>query len=265
MKDLLRHWSSVARAIKRKRAVIFLDYDGTLTPIVDQPGQAVLLPATRSILKKLAKNPNCTLAIISGRSLADVKRRVRVQGIIYAGNHGFEVEYHGVQLVFSNNEEFIQRLKLLERYLREKTKGIKGVLIENKGISLSVHYRLAAKNKIPLVKEIFAEMVRPYVKGKQLSVSTGKMVLEIRPPVQWGKGDLVRWLLQDLAHKKQNEAVFYFGDDTTDEDAFKVLKGKGYTVLVGTKKIFTAEYGLRNSDEVGKVLQKICLELEATR
>jgi trehalose-phosphatase len=265
MKDLLEYWPSVARAITRKQAVIFLDYDGTLTPIVDKPGRAVLPPATRSILKKLAKNPHCTLAIVSGRSLADVKRRVRINGIVYAGNHGFEVDYHGIHLVFSNNEEFSQRLKVLERYLREKTKGIKGVLIENKGISLSVHYRLAAKRKIHVVKEIFTTMVRPYVRGKLLSVSTGKMVLEIRPPVQWGKGDLVRWMLPDSSHKKQAGAVFYFGDDTTDEDAFKMLKGKGYTVLVGAKKISGAEYYLRNSGEVREILHKIRHELEATR
>lgn len=263
MKYFIAWQKRVWPKVKGKKLYLLFDYDGTLTPIAQNPGLAVLSPQTRAVLKKLSDHPRCVLAIISGRSLADIKKMVKIPRIIYAGNHGFEVDYKGVNLKLFKDTHFAVLMKKIYIDLRRKMKGIKGVLLENKKMTISVHYRLVAKSRQPELKTIFNKVLTPYQAQQQVTVTTGKMVLEIRPPVEWGKGELVSWLLDDVAMDKNDSAVFYFGDDHTDEDAFKVLKGKGFAVIVGKNKQSAAEFYLRNTDEVKKVLEDLWHNLGA--
>lgn len=265
MKYLMEQQARIWPRLKGKKIYLLLDYDGTLTAIAPNPAQAVLAQKTREILKKLAVHSRCVLAIISGRSLANLKKMLHIPKIIYSGNHGLEVDYCGVLVPLFEDASFHVLLQKIYTELRQKMKGIKGVLLENKKMTLSLHYRLADNRQIPKIKSFFQETIQPYQASRQILVTSGKMVLEIRPPIKWGKGELVRWLLPDINRKKQDRAVFYFGDDTTDEDAFRVLKGKGFTVLVGRKKRSAAEYYLRNSEEVREILNKIWHELEVTK
>lgn len=257
MKHFMEQQERIWAELKNKKIYLLLDYDGTLAPIAQNPDLAVLAPKTWAVLKKLSNHPRCMLAIISGRALASIKKMVKIPKIIYSGNHGFEVDYHGVHLKLLQDTNFQILLNKIHTVLGKKMKGIKGILLENKKMTLSVHYRLVSRNQRPVIKTIFREVITPYQVRRQVNVTAGKMVLEIRPPLEWGKGDLVKWLLHEGAQNGNKTVVFYFGDDRTDEEAFKVVKGKGYAIIVGKNKRSAAEYYLKNPDEVGKVLEQI--------
>ncbi|MDD5492897.1 MAG: trehalose-phosphatase [bacterium] len=249
------------RKSANKELCLLLDYDGTLTPIAPRPEKALLQPRIRTLLKKVASHPRCLLAIVSGRSLADLKKMVKIKNIIYAGNHGLEIEYHGIQVRLFKDPCFQDLLEKLQVELRERMKGLNGVLLEDKKLALAVHYRQVAKKRIPEVKAIVSDLVHAYSVRRQIAVTSGKMVLELRPPLAWGKGDFITWLLRDILKDKKDKAVYYFGDDRTDEDAFKALKGQGFTIVVGKKKRSAAEYYLRNPREVKEVLEQIAQDL----
>lgn len=256
MKYLFNYWDTISRELTHKKLMLFLDYDGTITPIVATPGKAILSSITKKYLRKLVKVPNCHLAIISGRELKDLKNKVKINGIIYSGNHGLEIDYRGVDLKFFYDRKYLERLKIIENIISDELDSIRGILIESKGISLSIHYRLIDPGKISSVKKIFYKVVNPYLNKKQISVKKGKMVLEIKPPLRWNKGTLVQWLIENINEHKGSKVIFYFGDDLTDEDAFRALKRKGYTVFVGRPRKSLAKYYVRNTQEVTKVLER---------
>ena len=112
---------------------------------------------------------------------------------------------------------------------------IQGAFVEDKGVTLSVHYRMVARDKEFLVRRIFDHICMPYRRQNMVKIHAGKKVLELRPPVEWDKGKAALWLLrkQEILHGKGNVLPVYIGDDSTDEDAFIALKNKGITVFVG--------------------------------
>ncbi|MDD5259183.1 MAG: trehalose-phosphatase [bacterium] len=262
MKYFMAWQEWVYARIKGQKIYIFLDYDGTLAPIASQPGLAVLPPKTRTILKKLARQPRCIVAIISGRSLENLRKMIKIPKIIYAGNHGLEVDVQGVRSDFYKDDDFSGLLKKLYASLRQKMKDIKGILIEYKRVTISVHYRLVAGRQQRNVKTIFNKVIKSYQDCRQVVVTKGKMVLEIRPPIRWGKGELVKWLLPEGSRDRKKTAIFYFGDDRTDEGVFRFLKGQGYAIVVGRTNNSAAEYYLKDPAEVRKVLARIGQDLE---
>ena len=155
MKYLFSHWDKLKKKLVGKQIFLFLDYDGTLTPIVSTPEKAVIPRRAKKLLKLLSTNPKCKLAIVSGRSLRDVKQMVGVRGVIYAGNHGWETTGPGIN--FEN--PISPRAKALIREVKNKLKRklplVKGMLLEDKGFTLSLHYRLVNKKDLPLLKTIF--------------------------------------------------------------------------------------------------------------
>ncbi len=260
--------------IKGKKLILLLDYDGTLTPIVSRPELAVLSDDMRGVLKKTAKKH--PLAIISGRSLEDVKKLVDVENIYYAGNHGFEISNNIKKLVDVENMCHIQNhgfeisdekivhpeaekakpiINKICRKTQKKLSHIKGSIVENKGDTASVHYRMVSDNDFPVLEKIFNEVISFYVNEGKIRITKGKKVFEIRPNIEWDKGKAVKWVMDVLGKKG---TPVYIGDDQTDEDAFIALKNKGVTTLVSEKTRSTnAEYYLRNVDEVKKFLESL--------
>lgn len=266
MKHLFLYWDRLKDELRNKSLSLFLDYDGTLTPIVKIPVKAVIPKETKEIVRRLSKDYNCKLAIISGRSLKDIKNIVGIKDIVYAGNHGLEME--GPKIKFECHvpprlKSIIRRIKdeLTRNLLR-----INGVLIEDKGLTISVHYRLVNKKEIPWVKNKFSEVIQPYIKQDRIKINRGKKVYEIKPPVMWNKGKVVLRILKRQGFIKGMNKVFpiYIGDDITDEDAFKVIKNKGLTIRVGRSKKSNAQYYLRNTREVIKFLKAILAVKERT-
>ena len=236
--------------------ILFLDYDGTLTPIVKKPPLAVLSKARRTILKKIAKTTHITIAIISGRMLSDLKRRVGISGIYYAGNHGFEIQGPKIKIVHPKARLAKPILREIKAELKKRLKDIKGIIVEDKILTLSLHYRMARPKNFRRIKKIFSEIVRPYQRTEKIRVTRGKKVLEIRPDIEWNKGRAVLWLLKKLG-KGSKVLPIYIGDDRTDEDAFLALKNLGLTIRVGKSKKTHAQHCVKNVNEVYMFLESI--------
>ncbi|MBI4708078.1 MAG: trehalose-phosphatase [Candidatus Omnitrophica bacterium] len=254
--------SLLLKKIKSVPIFLFLDFDGTLAEIVALPSKARLAKKTKELLDRLALKKDFKIAVISGRSLKDIKKRVGIKNIIYAGNHGLEIEGPKIKYIFSVAGQYRKLLLKIKSDLEERLSKFKGVLIEDKGLSLSLHFRMIHKELVSKIKTIFHEATITYnVKG-QIKVSPGKKVLEIRPNVDWDKGKVVLWLLarQVFSLKGKPVVPVYIGDDLTDEDAFRALKNKGITIAIGRKKRSFADYYLLNSREVPILLKKILLQ-----
>lgn len=257
--DLIGKWDDVAPYLKGKRLFLFFDYDGTLAPIAATPERALLPRRTKRLLECLTLSPGCKVAVISGRPVEDLKRLVGVAGVIYSGNHGMEIEGPKLKFRAPIGAPYRRLLEQVKADLSARLAGIKGVIIEDKKYSLTLHYRMAQKKDISKIMTLFHEAtIIPLVENK-VKVASGKMVLELRPPTEWDKGRVVLWLLarQKFANAGIETVPVYIGDDTTDEDAFKALKYNGLTAAVGAPGQTFAQYSLADTDEVAKLMTKI--------
>lgn len=255
MEYLFDRWEEVRRDLI-PGALLLPDYDGTLTPIVERPELAILSPDMRELLRRASRHYK--LGVISGRSLADIKRLVDLGGIFYVGNHGFEISGPGVKLIKPEAERARPVVAKLCEELRWKLSDIKGTIIEDKGPTASVHYRSVADPKaLEDLNGIFGEAVAPYVDSGTLRVTRGKKVFEIRPNIGWDKGKAVLWII-DKVNPSRDLMPVYVGDDRTDEDAFFALKDRGVTVLVSREvKESNAKYFVRDVGEVKAFLEKL--------
>ena len=237
---------------------VFLDYDGTLTPIVSQPEEAFLSDSMREALQELASR--VPLAILSGRDLDDVRERVGIGNIVYAGSHGFDIAGpDGLRRQMAS--EFLPKLDTAEKTLQEALDGISGAQVERKRLSIATHYRNVKEKDIPKVKQAVGEVAWRH---RELRKMTGKKVHELLPDIEWDKGQALMWLLETLGLEGENVFPIYIGDDRTDEDAFWALKSRGIGILVSEQSRPTAaRYSLRNPDEVEEFLQKITDRLHA--
>lgn len=223
-----KYYHQPDRTAKNMKLFLMLDYDGTLTPIVENPQRAVLSAPRKKLLKRLARHPEIKLAIISGRKLSVVKRLAGIRNIIYVGNHGFEILASGKHWVHPAAKKTLPLLKKIKAELKNKLH-YRGLLIEDKGLTLSVHYRSLAMSAIHAFKRDFKLALKPW--RRAIKITTGKKIFDVRPPADWDKGKAVRWLIKNL--KLQKYAPVYIGDDKTDEDAFRALKGVGFSIKVG--------------------------------
>ncbi len=263
MKHLLGEWGEIKKQIRDKSIFLFLDFDGTIAPIVDTPDKAVLPGEAKALLTSLIKCPRLKIAFISGRKLIDLKNKVGLKGAIYSGNHGLEIEGPKISFEPVLSSRYRATLGRIKKILENKILLIPGVFIEDKGLSLSLHYRLANKDQASLIKTIFHETIIVYLVKNQIKIKLGKKVLEVRPPVVWDKGKVVLWLLsrQKFVLNKNNILPIYIGDDITDEDAFRALRKNGLTIYVGAPKKSSARYYVKSTVEVNKFLEgvlKIC-------
>lgn len=224
---------------------LFLDFDGTIAPIAEAPDRVVVPLQVKSALERLAAiRP---LAVISGRALDDLRERVGISGIIYAGNHGAEIMIGDKVVRDSRTDEATASLQSFLGALRSGMSSVPGVLIEDKGITASVHFRKVDPSQEGEVLRIFWRVARDY--AREFRITTGKKVLEIRPQNAWNKGDAVKRILE---HWGGNEMPLYVGDDTTDEDAYRIIRENGISVSIGENA--EADYYLRSQDEVGPFL-----------
>ncbi|MGQ9508576.1 MAG: trehalose-phosphatase [Thermodesulfobacteriota bacterium] len=240
-----------------ERFFFFFDYDGTLTPIVSQPEKANLSREQRTLLKALKNNPKCLLAIVSGRSLKDIMNKVGLEGIYYVGNHGLEIFGPGGEVNYLSNGKFIQELKKIRYRLKRKFKGIEGLLFEDKGYILAIHYRNTDPEFVPSILITLKQEVRN--SSTPLCLSFGKRVFEIRPNINVNKGTAVLELLNQIPQA----SIFplYMGDDQTDEDAFKIINRRGTTIFVGFSSNASAQYYVHDHFEVYQFLKIVQREL----
>jgi len=237
-----------------KRLAVFLDYDGTLTPIVDRPEDAVMGEQMRATVARLATG--CMVAVVSGRDLPDVRERVGIASLVYAGSHGFDIAGPaGLQQILPQAQEAVPALDTAERSLHAALGSIDGALVERKRFTIAVHYRLVRETDVPAVNRAVdaALAALPSLRKRH-----GKKVFELQPDVPWDKGAAVRWLLAALDLEGQDVLPIYVGDDLTDEDAFRALVGRGVGVAVlDAPRATAAGYALRDPSEVRTFLDAL--------
>jgi len=242
--------------LKEKKPAFFLDYDGTLTPIVKRPEDAVISEEMRDTLKELADH--FTVAVVTGRDKEDVKNFIKLDNLIYSGSHGYVTEGpDGLYMQHEKSEKIISKLDIVEKDLHDLLEGhTEGVQIDRKRYAIAVHYRNAKKEDVPYVFQVVEKMLD---KHDGLKTGEGKMVVEIKPDIDWHKGKAVLWIYEALGLDKDDEVIpVYIGDDVTDEDAFKAIKDFGLGILVENHGQETeASYSLKNVFQVRAFFQKL--------
>ena len=266
MQHLFQSWESFLSDVRAAPHVLLLsDYDGTLTPIVSRPDQAILSPQVREKLCALAEKPAFSVGIISGRSLSELRGMVGIEGIYYAGNHGLEIEGPGLKLVNPVAEVAKAEIKDLARQFSARLGSIEGAIVEDKGLSLSVHYRLVKQSKVNVIAEVFHQITSPWLREGKIRVTSGKKVWEVRPPIDWHKGKAVETITKEIKAVSNCEQLLtiYLGDDTTDEDAFNVIhRPQGWSIFIGQENPSSnADYFLNSTSEVTTFLLSL-LELK---
>ncbi len=248
----LEHVQEIAG--RNGRVAVFLDYDGTLTPMVSQPEDAWLPDSMQQTLRELARQ--APVAILSGRDLDDVRRRVNLDGIVYAGSHGFDIAGpRGLRNQVAT--EFLPKLDMVEKELHEALDGIPGARVERKHFSIAVHYRNVRENAVPKVERAVGEVT---ARHRELRRLDGKKVYELLPNIDWNKGKAVAWLSETLGLEFRSGGIrpIYIGDDSTDEDAFRALEQRGIGILVSEQSQPTAaRYSLSEPAEVERFLRAL--------
>lgn len=258
---------------KGKKIALFLDYDGTLSPIVDNPDHAFMTEDMRAAVKNVAKY--IPTAIISGRSRDKVREFVGLQELYYAGSHGMDImgpvrppNDHADACsakgeegnLFQPASEFLPMINEVFASLVEITKDIKGAKVENNKFCVSVHYRNVDEKCWQSVAQCVHDILKHY---PRLRLTHGRKVLEVRPVLKWDKGKAVELILESLGLNNCTDFLaIYVGDDRTDEDAFKFLRegGRGLGILVSsTPKESSAFYSLRDPSEVMEFLKLLVM------
>jgi alpha,alpha-trehalase len=255
----MEHLDEVLERMTRGRLALFLDYDGTLTPIVRRPEKATLSPQMRDLLERLA---DCvTVAVVSGRDLADVQDKVGLENLQYAGSHGFDIAGpDGLRMQHEAARESLPELDEAEAELGRALAKVEGARVERKHFAIAVHYREVAEEEVDEVEAAVGEVL----KGRRgLRKKGGKKIFELQPDVKWDKGQAVLWLLEKLELSAPDVLPVYIGDDVTDEDAFEALRGVGLGIRVGADGEKTgAHYTLPDTDGVEALFRELAKHLE---
>jgi trehalose 6-phosphate phosphatase len=244
-----------------RRPAVFLDYDGTLTPIVDRPEDAIISEDMREVVRRLAHR--CSVCVVSGRDRAVVQQLMGMDELIVAGSHGFDIwSPQGGAIEREEGAAFAGLLSEVTATLREQIAPFARALVEPKKSSVAVHYRLVDERDRPQIDTIVKGMLA--ANPDALKVTPGKMVYEIQPKLEWDKGKAVLYLLEALELDGDEVLPLYIGDDITDEHAFEALRGRGIGILVADPvdlevagRATAAEYVLGDTHEVERFLDAL--------
>lgn len=244
----------ILRRAARRRLVVFLDYDGTLTPIVSRPAEAVLPEAMRGTLERLARN--VPVAIISGRDRPDVEGLVGLRHLYYAGSHGFDIAGpEGGRIRHELATDYLPGLERADHRVRTLLADVPGAWVERKKFSVAVHYRQVAERDQQAVGRAVDAVL---AESPGLRRKGGKKVFELQPAIDWDKGKAVLWLLDAMGLARSEVHPIYIGDDVTDEDAFRALAAFGTGIVVGEEDRTTdARYALKAPEEVERFLDRL--------
>ncbi|WNG53524.1 trehalose-phosphatase [Archangium gephyra] len=251
----LARWDEVSRRLEGRRVAFFLDYDGTLTPIVPNPEDARLSEDMVSTLVALARH--YPVAIVSGRDLPVLEDFVGLTGVYYAGSHGFDIKGPGGQAFqLEEGRALLPELDAAERELASGLADIPGAKLERKRFSVAVHWRHVEEARYAEVERVVDAVL---ARHPRLRKGGGKMVFEVQPDIDWHKGRAVQWLLRALGLEGRDVLPVFMGDDLTDEDAFQVLEGRGLGVVVRGEvdRPTAADYALEDVEEVRQFLDRL--------
>ncbi|WP_254862647.1 trehalose-phosphatase [Halovivax gelatinilyticus] len=253
--------SLVERFERAPHVLCGLDFDGTLAPIVDEPGAARMTEANRRIVETLSRNPRVTVAIVSGRGLDDLRPRIEPP-VLLAGNHGLEIDRPTAQpgenssyrraihpIAARASREIATCCGVLETTFAD----VPAVAVEHKRLSGTVHYRTAPDSLSGVIESRVRETLDQLC-GDRVRVSTGKSIVEFAPAIEWGKGSVVELFERECP---PDTLSVFIGDDRTDEDAFEIVEPDGVGVLVGPTRPSRGSVRLETPDQVPIVLRAI--------
>jgi len=250
--NFFEHLDEFKGELAQKDVFVFLDYDGTLTPIVATPDLAVISEGMRQTVQTLAGLYK--VAVVSGRATDDVRGKVKIDNIFYAGSHGFEiVDPDGQVKINEEAQSICHVIDEVHAKLSDQLKGVEGALVEHVKYTISTHYRLVKDRDFPMVQMAVDNILQAY---PILRKTDGKKVFELRPRIDWHKGRAVEWILNVLGYQEDKHMALYIGDDVTDEDAFAAMQGTGVGILVASAlRPSKASYRVYDTGEVKKVLE----------
>jgi trehalose 6-phosphate phosphatase len=233
------------RLASAAHVLICLDFGGTLAPLIDDPEDVKVPVPMRRALSALAASPRTTLAVLSGRERTDLQSRVGVPGVTYAGNNGLEISGPGFLFIEPGAVERAELVKQFATDLQKKVESIPGARVEDKGLTIAVHYRQVSDDQVEEVRRIvhaaLAGSTHPFL------LSNGNKTYEIRPRVYWNRVNAVQWIKEFL--QKPGTAIIYLGDGIPDEDVFAVLTDE-ITISVGHADGTAAKYHVEDLEEV---------------
>ncbi len=262
--DALQVYSQLEELATARQPAVFLDFDGTLSDIVERPESATLVDGAAEALRALAAQ--CPVALISGRDLADVRDRVKIDGLWFAGSHGFELVAPDRSQRQNAATAAVGALAHTATRLARELVDIPGILVEPKRFAVAVHYRNVDPDRVDHV----VAAVRRLGGSEGLKVTTGRKVIELRPNIAWDKGKAVEWILEQIAGHDgaaDSESLpIYIGDDITDEDAFDAVRFDGVGIVVrhdeNSARPSSASFSLENPSAVVQFIQRLADDLE---
>lgn len=247
---LLRHLEKTSSLLNEGSLSLFLDYDGTLTGIAGRPEEACLPMKTLEAVEALSNR--FPLAVVSGRSLADIKARVGIESIVYAGNHGLEISSPHFSMTYDIGPGPRAALEGLRPGLLALQERFSGLIVEDKALTLTVHYRLLDPRNFTQFKEAFDRAIGAAIHGGHVKLTNSRKAFEIRADVEWDKGKALEWIMDRPLFR--GTAPLYMGDDDTDTDAYRSMSPEGISVNVG-RAVDEAGYFLMYQKEVEPFLK----------
>jgi trehalose-phosphatase len=247
-------WTELRGQIQQaKHVALFTDFDGTLTPIRKNPESIRLSPRMRELLMEIEKS-GIMLGVVSGRKVADVRKRVRLKGIWYAGAHGLFLRGPDNRAYSLAKPEQKARIREATRLLRKEIGGAPGLSIEHKVATVALHYRGAPPRSQRIARDAVA---RAMERDPRLSLLASKKVWGLLPDADSDKWGAISFIMKHGRRRNSNGRwlLIFIGDDATDERVFSRMRG--ISIVVGKKNKTAARYWLRSPGEVRKFLERL--------
>lgn len=260
--DAVDRAEDIRARLRGREPAVFLDYDGTLTPIVEDPEAATLAPDVRDAIIRLAGL--CTVAVVSGRDLDDVRGMVDIPGLHYAGSHGFDILTPDGERI-QKGREYLPSLDAAQDELAARLDDVDGARIERKRFAIAVHFRQVDDADVPAVEAAVDQVLADH---GDLRKTGGKRIFELRPDIHWHKGEALRFLLEILDLDRGDVVPMYLGDDVTDEDAFRAIQDDGIGLVVrgeDDQRSTAAHYAFADTAQVRVFIEELADILEGRR
>lgn len=253
-------WKLNQDRISRKNISLFLDYDGTLSPIVRDPARARPPREILAVLKKLHGMKRIRMAVVSGRNLKSLETFLPFKGLTLAGNHGAVIRGRGVRFIAPGLVRFRRRLPALKSRVCRKLAAVDGLRYEMKTYGFTIHYRGVDPAQVRRARVLLRAVLASELSEKRVRLRKGKKVWELCAPEDWNKGSAVLWLWKKFGRKS---FPIYIGDDLTDEDAFRVLpRFSSLKVISRPSRSSAADFYLKSWREVAAFLKHLAVILE---
>jgi trehalose-phosphatase len=250
--DVARAYEAIAGIARAHHLLLLFDFDGTLCAFNPDPSAVWLSDERRDHLLTIGNR--ATIAIVSGRRLDDVRRRAGLPASTFcAGLHGLEIEGGGEHFIHPDASAAADLLASLEGALTGALAGMSGAFVEQKTLSLALHFRSAEPAATARAREQVLRVAQPHMDGGRLRVMEGASILELLPNIPWNKGDAVNWIHQRVRTEHSDVTCVYVGDDVTDEDAFRTLRNRGLSIAA-SDRVSGADHRIEGPDDVGRLL-----------